>query len=130
MDRNKRAFTAYMHRTILFMASYATVNASAMTGVIDHLSRATAWAFAAMVAFPVAGQIWATLALIRDTDEYVGALMAKRFIVAMGISIALFSAWGFAESYAQAPHAPGWMIYPLFWLVFGVVSPFVNSSKR
>ena len=42
--------------------------------------------------------------------------------------MALFSAWGFGESYARAPHAPGWLIYPLFWGVFGVVSPFIRTS--
>jgi hypothetical protein len=42
--------------------------------------------------------------------------------------MALFSGWGFAESYAAASHAPGWLIYPLFWGVFGLVGPFVRSS--
>ena len=35
----------------------------------------------------------------------------------------------FGESFAGAPHAEGWMIYPLFWAVFGVVSPFIRSSN-
>lgn len=130
MDDTKRAFTTYMNRTLLFMASYVMLNVAGIAGVIDHLSRPTAWAYAFLVAFPIAGQIWATLALIRDADEFVGALMAKRFIVAMGLAVALFSAWGFAESYAHAPHAPGWLIYPLFWGVFGVISPFLKSTKR
>lgn len=130
MRTTQSAFAAYTTRTLLFMASYALMNISAMAGVIDRLSQPTAWAFSLMVALPVAGQIWATLVLIRDSDEFVGALMAKRFILAMGIAIALFSAWGFAESYADAPHAPGWAIYPLFWAVFGLISPFLKSTKR
>jgi hypothetical protein len=77
----------------------------------------------------VAGQIWTTLALMDESDEFVRALTARRFIVAAGLSMALFSAWGFAESYADAPHAPGWFIFPLFWLAFGVVSPFVRSTR-
>lgn len=130
MDHSKKAVTTYTTRTLLFMAGYVALNIAVIAGVIDRLSQPAAWAFAALVALPIAGQIWATLALIRDADEFVGMLMAKRFIVAMGMAIALFSAWGFAESYADAPHAPGWLIYPLVWAMFGVASPFVQSSKR
>jgi len=43
--------------------------------------------------------------------------------------MALFSGWGFGESFAGAPHAEGWMIYPLFWALFGCVAPMVRSSN-
>ena len=56
-------------------------------------------------------------------------VMAKTFITASGVAMALFCAWGFAESYADAPHAPGWLIYPLFWAAFGIISPFVRTSR-
>lgn len=46
-----------------------------------------------------------------------------------GAAMAIASAWGFVESYAHAPHIPGWMIYPLFWLCFAVVSPFVRTTR-
>ena len=74
--------------------------------------------------------LWATLALMNESDEFVRALTAKRFIIASGLSMALFSAWGFAESYGGAWHAPGWLIYPLFWGLFGLVSPFVRDTGR
>lgn len=73
--------------------------------------------------------MWATLALMNESDEFVRALTARRFIVAAGLAMALFSAWGFMESYGDAPHAPGWLIYPLFWGLFGLVSPFVKSTR-
>lgn len=130
MDHNQRAASIFAKRMSLFVMSYCVLNAVAITGFLDHMSSPTRWAFAVMVAFPVAGQIWSILALIRDSDEFVGALMAKRIIAAMGLTIALFSAWGFAESYANAPHAPGWLSFPLLVLLYAVVSPFLNSSKR
>ena len=95
----------------------------------DIRSPVAAWALALVVAAPVAGQIWATLALMKESDEFVRALTAKQFIVSAGVAMALFSAWGFAESYAHAPHAQGWLIYPLFWAVYGLVSPFIRSSR-
>ncbi len=49
-------------------------------------------------------------------------MIAKRFIISAGGAIAIFSGWGFMESFADAPHAPGWLVYSLFWLIFGIVS--------
>lgn len=129
MPQARTPQSRYVVSTMLFMGAYVVLNVVAITGVLDHLSKATAWVFAMLVALPVAGQIWATLKLIRESDEYFRALLAKRFIVAAGIAMGLFSAWGFAESYAAAPHAPGWLVYPLFWAAFGLVSPILRTTK-
>jgi len=120
----------YVIRTLAFMGGYLAVNTAAIFGAFDDIrSPVAAWALALVVAAPVAGQIWATLALMKESDEFVRALIAKQFIVSAGAAMALFSAWGFGESYAGAPHAQGWLIYPLFWAVYGVVSPFIRSSR-
>lgn len=124
-DAHKR----YVFRTLGFMGGYVGINTAAIFGAFDDIQQPGAWALALAVAAPVAGQIWATLALMRNTDEYMRALIAKRFILAAGVSMALFSAWGFGESYADAAHVPGWIIYPLFWGAYGVVSAFVRTSR-
>jgi hypothetical protein len=119
----------YLIRTFAFMAGYVGINSGAIVGAFDDVTGPGAWALGLAVAAPVVGQIWATLALMRDSDEFVRGLIARRFILASGVAMALFSAWGFLESYAHAPHAQGWLIYPLFWAAFGVVSPFVRSTR-
>ena len=120
----------YVIRTNLFMAGYVAVNVAAITGAFDPIVGSRAGILLGLaVAAPIAGQLWATLALMNESDEFVRALNAKRFIIASGLAMALFSAWGFAESYGDAPHAPGWLIYPLFWGLFGLVSPFLKSSR-
>ena len=122
----------YVIRTSAFMAIYVALNVAAIFGVFDRLHgtlAAWAWALAAAVSAPIIGQMWATLRLIADSDEFVRALTAKRFILSAFIAMALISTWGFAESYASVPHVPGWMVYPLFWLAFGVVSPCVRSTR-
>lgn len=127
---NTKAGRRYVIRTVAFMSGYVAVNIAAIFGAFDDIrSPVAAWALALVVAAPVAGQIWATLALMKESDEFVRALTAKQFIVSAGVAMALFSAWGFAESYAHAPHAQGWLIYPLFWAVYGLVSPFIRSSR-
>jgi putative oxidoreductase len=123
------AHRRYIVRTLAFMGGYSVVNIAAIAGAFDDVSGAGAWLLGLAVAAPVAGQIWATLALMHDADEFVRALTAKRFILAAGLAIALFSAWGFMESYAEAPHAPGWLVYPLFWACFGVAAPFVRTTR-
>lgn len=118
----------YVLRASLFMSGYVAVNVAAIFGAFDDARPRGALALALTVSAPLAGHIWATLAYMRDSDEFVRGLMAKRFIVASGMSMALFCAWGFMESYAGAWHAPGWLIYPLFWAAYGAASPFIRTS--
>ncbi|MGA0606242.1 hypothetical protein ACO2Q0_09600 [Phenylobacterium sp. VNQ135] len=119
----------YRLRTTMFFLGYGSVNVAAMLGAFDDIARPGAWLLALAVAAPVAGQMWAALELMRQSDEYVRALMAKRFIIAAGLAMSLFSAWGFAESYAHAAHLEGWLIYPLFWACYGFASCTVKTSR-
>ncbi|MBX9707144.1 MAG: hypothetical protein K2X61_04330 [Caulobacteraceae bacterium] len=120
----------YVVRTMAFMAGYVAVNVAAIFGAFDPIIGTPAGMVLGLaVAAPIAGQIWATLALMAESDEFVRTLTAKRFIVAAGLTFALFSGWGFMESYGDAPHAPGWMVYALFWGLYGVVTPFIRTSR-
>jgi len=120
----------YVIRTMAFMSGYVAINVAAIFGAFDDIaSPVAAWGLALTVSAPVIGQIWATLALMRESDEFVRAVIAKQFILSAGLAMAIASVWGFGESYADAPHIPAWMIYPLFWACFGLVSPFVRNSR-
>lgn len=124
------AHRRYVVRTMAFMTGYVAINVLAIFGAFDEIiGQPVAWALALAVAAPVIGQIWATLALMHDADEFMRALTAKQFILAAGMAMALASVWGFGESYANAPHIPAWMIYPLFWACFGLTAPFIRSSR-
>ena len=120
----------YVVRTFAFMAPYVAINVAAIFGAFDEIyGRPQAWALALAVSAPVIGQIWATLSLMNESDEFIRALIARQFILAAGLAMAIASVWGFGESYAGALHLPAWLIYPLFWACFGVVGPFVRSSR-
>lgn len=121
--------SAYAFRTLGFLGAYVLINTAAIGGLFSSLNQPGRLALSLAVALPIAGQIWATLAFMKGSDEFVRTITAKRFILASGLAIALFSAWGFAESYAKSPHAPGWLIYPLFWGLYAIVSPFVQSTR-
>lgn len=119
----------YIARTMAFMGGYTAINVAAIFGAFDDIGRTAGLILGLTVAAPVAGQIWATLALMNEADEFMRALLAKRFIVASGLAMALATAWGFMESYGDAPHIPAWMIYPLFWALFGLVTPFIRTTR-
>ena len=124
------AHRRYVVRTMAFMSGYVAVNVAAIFGAFDPLvGKPEAWALALVVSAPVIGQIWATLSLMRESDEFVRAVTAKQFVLASGIAMALASVWGFGESYANAPLIPAWLIYPLFWACFGFVAPFIRTSE-
>lgn len=122
------AHKRYLFRTFAFMSGYVAVNVAAIFDAFDDAAGWGAYALGLVVAAPVAGQIWATLMLMRESDEFVRGLTAKRFIIAAGLAMALFTGWGFMETYGGAPHAPGWIIYALFWGLYGLVTPFVRDS--
>ena len=129
-ESTSSAHKRYAIRTIAFMSGYVVVNVAAIFGAFDDIaSPVAAWALALTVSAPVIGQIWATLALMRESDEFVRAVVAKQFILASGLAMAIASVWGFGESYAAAPHIPAWIIYPLFWACFGLIAPFVKTSN-
>ncbi len=123
------AHKKYVIRTMAFMAGYVAVMAGVIFGAFDDVQNTpAAWALAAAATAPIIGQIWATLAFMKESDEFVRAVTAKQFIVAAGAAIAVATAWGFGESFAGAPHIEAWIIYPLFWACYGLISPFIRSS--
>lgn len=123
------AHRRYITRTIAFMVPYVAINMAAIRGAFDDRAAPGSYLLGLAVAAPVIGQLWATLALMHDADEFVRALTAKRFILASGGAMAIFTAWGFVEEYARAPHVGGYMVYPLFWLCYGLVTPFVRTTR-
>lgn len=123
------AHKRYVIRTFAFMVPYMLVCFAAMGGVFDEvIGKPAGWLLAVTVSAPVIGQIWATLALMRESDEFVRAVTARQFIVSAGLAIAGATLWGFGESLAGAPHMPAWLVYPLFWAAYGCVAPFIRNS--
>ena len=123
------AAKAYTFRTVFFMLGYVAALALAVSGALDTIGGVSGWVLAAAVAAPVAGQIWATLVFIRDSDEFVAGVTAKRFILAAGMTFALSVFWGFAEKFAEAPHVEGWWVYVVFWGLMGFMPVFIRSSR-
>ena len=124
------AHRRYVIRTWAFMLPYMAICLSMFTGAFEPILNSPAgWFLYADVSAPVDGQIWATLTLMRESDEFVRALTAKQFILAAGLAMAAAVFWGFGETFAGAPHIPAWLIYPLFWAFYGVTAPFIKATN-
>lgn len=122
------ARTYLLHTTVL-MGVYVFINLAAILGAFDAIvGRPAGWGVALLLALTVAGQIRATLRLMAQSDEYLRAIVARCFILAAGATLALWTAWGFGETYAAAPHLPGWLCYPFFWAAYALAAPFVRKG--
>ena len=86
------------------------------------------WTAVMLVAVSVAYQFLAAYRVIARQDEFVRGLTAKRMLVAAGVTVTFAVVWGLAEQFLGVPRAPMWLLYPLFWGVFGIVTPFIKSS--
>lgn len=120
----------YTFRTAGFMLGYVGALMGAVGGALDAIGGVSGWLLALAVSAPVAGQIWATLSFMKESDEFVAAVTAKRFIIAAGLTFALAVFWGFAEMFAAAPHLEGWWAYTAFWALMGAMPLFVRGSAR
>lgn len=124
------AHRRYVIRTMAFMIPYVLVCLTAIGGVFDEvIGKPAGWVLALAVSAPVVGHIWAILSLMRESDEFVRAVVAKQFILSAGAAMAVAVLWGFGESFAGAPHLPAWLVYAVFWACYGLIAPFIRSSN-
>lgn len=93
------------------------------------LGEAAIWAIAVVAALSVVGQFTAAYRLVSTQDEFVRGITAKRVIAAAGLTIAAAVLWGIAQQFLQVPKVPAWVVYPLFWGAFGMVTPFIRTSR-
>jgi len=84
---------------------------------------------AVLPALPIGGTIWTMMRYIDRSDEYIRALITRRFILATGITLFISTVYGFLENYAGLQHFDLYYVYVLFWLSFGIVSAFVRGAK-
>ena len=111
---------------LIFLAAVAFLSFSSAAA---RLGDVALWAIISLVAVSVAAQFVAAYRLVAAQDEFVRAITVKQGIAAAGVTITLAVFWGLAQQFLAAPQVPMWVIYPLFWGMYGVVSPFIRTSR-
>lgn len=86
------------------------------------------WGLALIPALTVLIQAIMAYRLIARQDEFIRGLTARRMVVALGLTLVVVAAWSPLEEFMGLPHVPMWLVYPLFWGVFGITSPFIRGS--
>jgi len=88
------------------------------------------WALALVPAATVLIQTFMAYNLISKQDEFVRALIAKRMLAATGATITVVVAYGPFQQLLNAPEVPAWVVYPLFWGLFGMLSGVIRDGGR
>ena len=115
-------FTAMTAYVVTLMAAVFLTDRHMVSGPFLYL-------LAALPGLAIMGQLWVTLRYLRDADEFVRTLLAKRLIVACLATFGIMTVWVFLETFAGVPHLAGWWGYCLMWFLLGVVSLFIRDSK-
>lgn len=96
------------------------------TGKIPYLLQAV---LVALLVLSVAVQFAVAYRSIAVQDEFVRGVAFNCAIAAAGVTVTLAVAWGLIEQFLGAPHLPMWLVYPLFWAMFGTVSGVIKTSR-
>jgi len=120
----------YQLSTLGWFALYAVLLLSVAFAHDERLLRGV-WVYPAAIApaLPIAGFLWTVLRFMNRSDEFVRAVLAKTYVIAIHITLFLCVAWGFLETYADAPHLPLYWAFMVFWLAVAVAGRFVRSSR-
>lgn len=130
MDAAWPAHRPYIVQSLILWAFFlASLAALTWGSGAAHWPVLALWALALVQAGSVGLQFALAYRLIARQDEFVRALTAKRMIAAAGLTIALAVLAGLAEQFLGLRHLPMWLVYPLFWGAFGMVTPFIGTSK-
>jgi len=95
----------------------------------QHPTGPLLYILAVLPALPIGGTILTFLAYIERVDEYLRAVLVKRFIIATGLTLFLCTAWGFIEENAGGHHISLYLVYCLFWALFGLTSLIMRKAS-
>ncbi len=73
-------------------------------------------------ALPIGGTIVVFHRYIAEVDEYIRAVVVRRFVTATGATLFLTTAIGFLENGTGKTIMPLYLVYPMFWMMFAVAS--------
>jgi len=120
----------YVIGTVLNWAMFLGVVTLLWWGdVAGNLPEAVQWLLVLLLTASVVAQFVVAYRSVAAEDEFVRALTFKCGIAAAGVTISAAVLWGLAEQFLDAPAVPMWLVYPFFWGAFGMVSPFIRSSR-
>lgn len=120
-----RAYIAQAISSVLFFFS-----ALWTVALSETLSPSRKIFVVALMSLAILLHMTASIRYLQRSDEYISGLKGRRFVAACGLCLISATSWGIAESFGLAPHAPLWVVYPLFWGSFLVMTPLIRNTGR
>ena len=111
---------------VLFLLTIALMTWGSEGG---RLPFAALCALSVLLALSVGGQFTAAYRLVARQDEYIRGITAKRMVAAAGLTVTLAVLAGTAEQFLGLGDLPMWLVYPLYWGAFGIVTPFIRDTR-
>jgi hypothetical protein len=121
---------AYMFTSIALWLVFLAAIFGVTWGKYNGWPDLALWALALVPAVTVVIQTSMAYSLISKQDEFVRALIAKRMLAATGASITVVVAYAPFQQLLNAPEVPAWVIYPMFWGLFGILSGIIRDGGR
>jgi hypothetical protein len=89
------------------------------------------WGLAILPALPLlAVLVTMGMYLREETDEFERMVVTESLLWAMGGMMGLTSVWGFLEMFVSVPHLQPFWLFPLFWVLQGLSTPFIRLRYR
>lgn len=113
----------YVFGTMASMSVYVVaIFAAAFAVRSGNVHGAAMITLALLPGLAIVAQIVVTLNYLHRADEYMRAVLARRLIVASMATLAIFTVWGFLETFAGINGPVGWAAYCIMWGLFGLTS--------
>jgi hypothetical protein len=104
---------------LVTMSLYAAILAASLWAIrTQHPTGLWLDLLAIAPALPVGGAIVVFHRYIAEVDEYVRAVVVKRFVTATGATLFICTAIGFLENGTGKTLMPLYLVYPTFWVCF------------
>lgn len=121
---------AYVVASIFLWLIFLAAIFGVTWGKYDGWPQPIVWVLALVPAATVIVQTFMAYGLILKQDEFVRTLIAKRMLIATGATITVVVGYAPFQQLLGAPEIPMWVIYPLFWGLFGILSGFIRDGGR
>lgn len=112
----------YNRRAMLWSFGYVFLLTVSVIGSRTlHLTGPLLWLLAVLPALPILYLLWAMgRYLAEEQDEYLRMRVVNAALFSTGLLLAVATVWGFLETFALVPHAPGWMAVPIWAVGLGL----------
>jgi hypothetical protein len=126
------AMRRYLYRFLTAMALYVIFLIAAAEGFPRyHPTGFPAYLLAVLPALPIIAVIAIVgLYIAEIKDEFQRSVIIQALVWGIGATLAATTAWGFLEVFSLVPHAPLYLVFPLFCVCAGVSNGVLKLRYR